>query len=101
MFNFGGNLEGLLKLPLKIIVALCFGSGLILFLPNKIIEKMYMMSFRNNLGFIIGIVFIVSLSIVVCSIIVFIFSIDLYLERNSNYGKIRFRHCNRIGGYLL
>lgn len=51
-------------------VALCISSGLILFLPNSIVEKLYMNSFRDNFSFILGIVFVVSLSIILCTIVV-------------------------------
>lgn len=70
MVNINGEIEKLLNLPLKIMVALCISSGLILFLPNSMVEKLYMNSFRDNFGFILGIVFVVSLSIILCSIVV-------------------------------
>ena len=63
MFNINGNIENIFKLPLKIMVALCISSGLILFLPKNIIEKLYMSSFRDDFGFILGIIFIGSLTL--------------------------------------
>lgn len=62
----------LLKLPIKIILALCIASGLILFLPDKLTETLYMLSFREKYGFVIGLIFIVTLSITMCYIIFFI-----------------------------
>ena len=70
MININGNIENILKLPLKIMVALCISSGLILFLPNNIIQKLYMLSFRENFSFILGIIFILSLSIILCTMVV-------------------------------
>ena len=35
-----------------LLITLALASGLILFLPNDIISKMYMLDFRNNYGFI-------------------------------------------------
>lgn len=72
MFNINGNLDSLLKLPMKIMVALSIGCGLILFLPNNIIEKMYMLKFRDDFGFIIGLFFVISSTIVICNFVVFI-----------------------------
>lgn len=80
----------LLKLPIKIIVALCIASGLILLLPNNLIEKLYMLSFRENYGFIIGIVFIVSLSITVCYILFYLVpKIWERLTRKSKNEKLK------------
>lgn len=54
-----------LKLPPRILAALSVASGLLLFLPDAIIEKLYMTSFRSKYGFALGIVFVVSVSILV------------------------------------
>lgn len=59
-----------LKLPPRILGALAIASGLLLFLPDAIIEKLYMINFRNTYGFVIGIVFVVSVSILAVFIIV-------------------------------
>lgn len=61
--NFDFNIADFFKLPNKIMAALALASGMILFLPNTIVEKMYMMDFRNKFGFAIGLIFIVSFSI--------------------------------------
>lgn len=92
MFNISGNLEALFKLPLKIMVALCISSGIILFLPNSVVEKMYMSNFRDNFGFILGLVFVISLSIIVCSIIVNSFKIMAAknLAKRANAGRLKF-----------
>ncbi|WP_035287936.1 superinfection exclusion B family protein [Clostridium sp. KNHs214] len=54
-----------LKLPPNILGALAIASGFLLFLPNRIIKKLYMLEFRNRYGFVIGVVFVVSLAILV------------------------------------
>ena len=89
MVNISGNIENILKLPLKIMVALCISSGLILFLPNKIIEKLYMVSFRDNFGFVLGIVFVVSLSIILCTLVVMIATTIINKIRNKRIIKGR------------
>ena len=64
------NIVDFLKLPPRILGALSVASGLLLFLPNAIIEKLYMTSFRDKYGFAIGIVFVVSTSILVVFFII-------------------------------
>lgn len=64
------NLTDFLKLPIKIMASLSLGSGLLLFLPEFIIKKLYMVSFREEYGFIIGIIFVISFVIFVVSICV-------------------------------
>ena len=58
-----------LKLPPNILGALSIASGILLFLPNNIMKKFYMLEFREKYGFTIGIVFLVSLSILIVLII--------------------------------
>ncbi len=64
------NISDFFKLPTKIMIAISIASGMILFLPNSIVEKMYMDSFRNEYGFIIGIVFLISFSILLVTAVV-------------------------------
>lgn len=54
---------GLLKLPPYILGALAVASGVLLFLPDVIIAKLFMTGFRDNYGFILGIVFVLSTAI--------------------------------------
>ncbi|MBB6447996.1 superinfection exclusion B family protein [Bacillus benzoevorans] len=63
------NIKEILTLPTTIMAALSLASGILLFSPTVIIEKMYMIDFRNKYGFIIGIVFIVSISILIVNLI--------------------------------
>jgi hypothetical protein len=51
------------KLPPKIMVGVFFGSGLFLFLPEKLMRLLYLYDFRNSSGFWFGLVFILSASI--------------------------------------
>lgn len=68
--NFEFNLADFFKLPTRIMSALSLASGMILFLPDNIVEKIYMTKFRANFGFIIGLVFIVSVSILLVTLII-------------------------------
>lgn len=45
-----------LKLPPYILGALAVASGILLFLPDKVIKKLYMIEFRDKYGFTIGII---------------------------------------------
>lgn len=66
------DIKDLLTLPPKILAALAVGAGLILFLPNDIINKLYLVSFKEKFGFILGITFTISVSILLMSAFVFI-----------------------------
>lgn len=58
-----------LKLPPNILGALAVASGILLFLPNQIAKKLYIIEFRNKYGFTLGIVFIVSIAILIILLI--------------------------------
>ena len=70
MKEYLSNFVDFLKLPPYILAALSIASGLLLFLPDNIIGKMYMVSFRAQYGFIIGIVFIISISILLVLLVI-------------------------------
>lgn len=55
----------ILKLPPSILGALMIVSGSILILPEDIIKRFYMYDFRNNYGFAISIIFLVSFAILI------------------------------------
>ena len=71
------------KLPTKIMCSICISTGLILFLPDNIIQMLYVTKFRNNYGFTIGIVFIISLSILLIN-----FLISMYNVIRKKYSDI-------------
>ena len=85
MKDFG--LKELLTLPPKIMMALFFSTGLVLFLPEDIIEKVYLNEFKDKYGSILGIVFIVSLSILLFSLIFFIFQYFFMKFSNKKFMK--------------
>ena len=76
MNNFKEFLE-ILKLPPSILSALMIVSGLVLILPEDVIKKLYMFEFRNNYGFAISIIFLVSLAILVVLIITICYLIEI------------------------
>lgn len=60
------NIKEVVTLPNRIFLGLLFGGLLIVFLPYKIAEKLYIVQLREDYGFIIGI------SILVISSILFV-----------------------------
>jgi hypothetical protein len=63
------NIKEILTLPTTIMAALSLASGILLFSSESILERMFMVEFRDKYGFIIGIVFIVSISILIVNLI--------------------------------
>ncbi|MDQ0090531.1 hypothetical protein J2T12_003954 [Paenibacillus anaericanus] len=67
--NIDFKISDLLNLPTTIMIALSLSSGIVLFSPESILKKMYMIDFRNEYGFVLGLVFIISLSILIVNLI--------------------------------
>ncbi len=68
------NITDILNLPIKIMSALSLASGLMLLLPEKFLKELYLTPFIDKYGFTIGLIFIVSLSILVVTLIIQIFN---------------------------
>ena len=58
-----------IKLPINILSALMIASGILLFAPENIIFNLYMTEFKVKYGFALGMVFIVSSSIVMVDVL--------------------------------
>ena len=67
------NVADIFKLPVKIFAAIALGTGLVLFLPDSVIEKLYLFQFRDSFGFVIGLVFVISVSVVGITALVALF----------------------------
>ena len=67
--NIDFHFADFLKLPVKVFAALALATGIVLFSPDFIIKKLYLESVRDRIGSVIGIVFVVSISIVLISIL--------------------------------
>lgn len=61
--NFNVNFADIIKAPLKVFIGLFIATGIVLFLPDSLATKMYMVDFRNKYGFVISLVFICSFTI--------------------------------------
>ena len=83
-----------LKLPPNILSAICLVSGIVLFIPDKFAKKIYMYEFRNNYGFIVSLVFLVSFSIL---IILLVTTINKYILKKYKNRKL----MNKRKKYLL
>lgn len=68
------NITDVLNLPVKIMSALTLASGFLLLLPKKFLAKLYLTPFIDKYGFIIGLVFIISLAILLVTLIIQIFN---------------------------
>lgn len=60
----------ILTLPISIMAAISLASGVLLFSPTSFLERLFMMEFREANGFIVGIVFLVSASILIVNLII-------------------------------
>ena len=102
--NITTNLMDFFKLPIKIIGALAIASGIILFLPNEVIDKMYMMSFREKYGFSIGILFIVTTSILLVSFIILVhkhFSKKYYKKKFEDSAPKRLKELSQYQKVII
>jgi len=59
-----------LKLPPSILSALALAGGFIIFAPTKLLERLYFVDFKDKFGFYIGLVFIISISILLVYLII-------------------------------
>lgn len=78
-----------LKLPPNILAAICLVSGIVLFIPDKFAKKIYMLEFRNNYGFIVSLVFLISFSILIILFATIIQKYGLKKFRNRKLMNIR------------
>ena len=84
--KFDFNLADFFKLPTKIMFALALASGMVLFLPDNIVAKMYMVDFRNKYGFAIGLLFLTSFSILAVTLIIGIYK---YFSQKHSMKKFK------------
>ena len=61
-----------IKIPVQLIVSvMCVLSGLLLLINDNFAKKLHLKNFRDEYGFIFGIIFLVSLSLIICYLIIF------------------------------
>lgn len=64
------NIVEILTLPITIMAAISLATGIVLFSPLIFLEKLHMVKFSNNYGFIIGSIFVITTSILLVNLIV-------------------------------
>lgn len=93
------NIIDLLNLPIKIMASIALGTGLLLFSPNWLIEKLYMVSFREEYGFILGIVFVISFVIFTVSISITFYSYLSKKRANKWFLESASQRLNNLSDY--
>ena len=59
-----------IQIPLKVLLpALCIFSGFIMFASDGLIDKLYLKEFRQETGFAIGLIFVITLSLILVYLI--------------------------------
>ncbi|MCY8513806.1 superinfection exclusion B family protein [Bacillus atrophaeus] len=68
--NIDFKITELLTLPAAIMTAISIASGILLFSPIAFLDKLFMLGFREKYGFIIGLIFLLSVSILIVNLII-------------------------------
>ena len=81
-----------LKLPPNILAAISIVSGTITLIPDNYAKKIYMYNFRNDYGFIISILFLVSTTILIILLFTYIFKYinNVITNRKIQKGKYKY-----------
>lgn len=81
-----------LKLPPSILSALALASGFIIFAPSKLLERLYFVDFKDSYGFYIGLVFIISISILLVYLIIKLvkYFLDKRSDKRVKEGQLKF-----------
>lgn len=93
------NVADIFKLPVKIFAAIAIGTAIILFLPDSVIQKLYLTTFRNSFGFAIGIAFVISVSIVGVTVVIAIYQAISRKLLFSKSKKSREKCLNHLDSY--
>lgn len=93
------NLIEFLKLPTRIVVSIAIGVGLLLFLPDILLDKIYILSFREEYGFILGITFIITFTISFVSISLSLYSYYKNKKRNKWFIETAGKRINDLSDY--
>lgn len=93
------DVKEILTLPTYILAALAVASGVVLFSPEAFVRKIYMSAFRDNYGFILGIVFVVSTSILIVSFGYWLFRLLRSKWKEKKFYKTGERRLNDLNDY--
>ena len=90
-----------LKLPPNILAAISLVSGVILFAPRNFINKLYMIKFRDQFGFIIAIMFLISTAILIILSLIIIFKKVKSLIDSKKMRKARINYLLNADNYKV
>lgn len=93
------NIKEILTLPILIYTALSLGSGMILFFPTGILKLLFMLEFRQKYGFIIGLVFVLSVSILIVNLIYKISNYILKIKAEKNFYATAEDRLKKLNNY--
>ena len=93
------NIADVFKLPVKIFAAIALGTGLILFLPDETISQIYLSEFRNTFGFILCLVFVISISVVGVTLIIACYNALSSTVLFAKTKKAREKRINNLDDY--
>jgi len=93
------DIKEILTLPTTVMAALTLASGILLFSPETLLATMYMTEFRNSYGFIIGIVFIVSLSILIVNLIYTIAKVISHTRAKKHFYATAEKRLRKLNNY--
>jgi len=84
------NIVEFLKLPIQIITAVFVATTLLLFIPDSLAQKIFVKNFRLEYGSYIGIIFVITLSLITCYLLFyFIPKIWKKIIKKSDNKKIK------------
>ncbi|MBG9785614.1 super-infection exclusion protein B [Shouchella lehensis] len=82
--NFNVSIKDILTLPVNIMAALSLASGFLLLASDDLLNKFFLREFLIDYGYIIGLVFIVFISILIITLII---NISKFIEAKRNQNK--------------
>lgn len=93
------DIKEILTLPTYILTAIAVASGVVLFSPEVFIKHIYMSTFRDKYGFIIGIIFIVTTSILIVSVAFWLFRLLRNKWIEKKFYEIGGKRLNNLNDY--
>lgn len=99
--KFDLNILDILNLPVRILSALALASGFLLLLPANFLNVLHLISFINKYGFIIGLVFIVSLAILIVTLIIQIFNFISNKRKLNLFYKTAEKRLRKLNPYEI
>ncbi|MGD6831441.1 superinfection exclusion B family protein [Sutcliffiella halmapala] len=85
--NLSASIKDILTLPTNIMAAISLASGVLLFSPKSFLERLYIVDFRDENGFMIGLVFILMVSILIINLVFNSMKVISDQKRNKEFYK--------------